>query len=498
MRITPTNLRPPLFEPILKLSVLSFLLVALLCPGATKLVRADDSWPSFRGDGSSIAYTSLPQHWSPEAGITWRMEIPGYGQSAPVIWKNSIYVTSSDGPFQEKCQIHAFSLDDGRKRWTREIAATTPVENYFRNSRAAPTCAVDADAVYSFFASGDVTAMTHAGEVLWSLPLFQRFGEVDNERGIASSLAQTDELLIVVIDHHGPSYIAAIRKSDGELAWKTERGKRLPSWSSPVLARHEDQAVVVISSADTVDAYDVKTGQTLWQLDGLKGNHIPSASVVGNRIYIGSTTMYGGEQDPDAVAGSNCCIELINEPGKPGYRVLWGAERANSYYSTPLAFAGYVYYVNKVGVLYCIQAETGAQVFAKRIGNPCWASALGVTDANGESLVYFVSRNGMTLILRPGDEYNLVARNQLWDTEEMTQAASDAQALRKSNKVPEAQAKPKTGPELVFAGMPERQLHEMFSYGDPTVYGIAAASGSLIIRTGQHLYCIRQADTRKQ
>ena len=444
------------------------MLAVLCCLAMAPACFADDSWPGFRGNGSGVAKSNVPTQWSPTEGVAWQSSIPGYGQSSPVVWKNSVYVTSSEGPFQEDCQVHAFDLQTGKKLWTSHIEATTKVENYFRNSRAAPTCCVDQDAVYSFFASGDVTAMSHDGKKRWSLPLLKTYGEVKNERGVASSLAQTDDHLFVLIDHHGPSYLAAIKKRTGGIAWKTNRGDRVPSWSSPVVVKSGDRNIVITSSADTVDAYDAKTGESLWQLGGLQGNHIPSATVVGDEVFVGSTTMYGGATDEGATAGSNCCIKLTNVDGKAGYKVRWGAEKANSYYSTPLAFAGYVYYVNKVGVLFCIHQETGKQVFAKRIDNPCWASAVGVTRPDGEQFVYFVLKNGFTVILKPGDQYNQVARNQ-----------------------PE-QAAPKTGPEKVFSGMPENQLHEIFSFGDPMVYGVAVAGDRLLVRTGQHLYCVGQ------
>jgi outer membrane protein assembly factor BamB len=386
--------------------------------------------------------------------------------------------------------VHAFDLRSGDKLWTSHVEASSKVENYFRNSRAAPTCCVDANSVYSFFASGDVTAMSHEGETRWSTPLIKTCGDVDNERGIASSLAQTTEHLFVLVDHHGPSYLVAIKKSDGKIAWKADRGLRVPSWSSPVVTKSGGQNIVITSSADTVDAYDAASGKLLWQVAGLQGNHIPSASVAGGEIFVGSTTMYGGAMDEDAIAGSNCCIKLTDAEGEPSYQVRWGTERANSYYSTPLAFAGYVYYVNKVGVLYCIDQETGQQRFAKRIGNPCWASAIGVTRPDGEQLAYFVLKNGFTLILRPGDEYDQVARNQLYDSSAMMEARRAAEKQRRANIVPADQAAPKTGPEKVFAGMPEGRLHEMFSYGDPMVYGAAVAGDRLLIRTGQRLFCV--------
>ncbi|QDS94452.1 outer membrane biogenesis protein BamB [Roseimaritima multifibrata] len=450
---------------------------------------ANENWTSFRGDGSSVVQADLPTQWSPEE-VTWQTEIPGYGQSAPVVWDGQVYVTSSEGAFQQDCQVHAFDLRTGDKNWTKQIVATTPVENYFRNSRAAPTCCVDDSGLFSFFPSGDVTAMTHAGEQRWSLSLFKKYGEVQNERGVASSLAQTDDHLYVLIDHHGPSYVVAINKADGSIAWKTDRGDRIPSWSSPVIAQINGRKLVITSSADTVDAYDASTGEALWQHHGLQGNHIPSPSVMGDRIFVGSTTMYGGATDADATAGSNCCLKLTEVEGKPSFDFLWGAERANSYYSTPLAFAGYVYYVNKVGVLYCVNQETGKQVFAKRIGTPCWASAVGVTNRSGESLVYFVLKNGFTLVLRPGDEYDQVARNQLYDREAMLEAQELAAEQRRANAVPSDQVKPKSGPEKVFAGMPETQLHKIFSYGDPMVYGVAVAEDRLLIRTGQTLFCV--------
>ncbi|MGB7326736.1 MAG: PQQ-binding-like beta-propeller repeat protein [Rubripirellula sp.] len=469
--------------------------VALALAAVTSLTRlvADDHWQAFRGDGSGIVGSAdLPTEWTPDKNIAWRSDIPGYGQSAPAVWENSIYVTSSDGPFQEDCAVHSFDLTTGEKRWSESISITSKVENYFRNSRAAPTCVVDESGVYSFFASGDVTAMKHDGSIRWSTGLTQLYGEFDNERGVASSLAQDGDHVFVVIDHHGPSYIVAVNKADGTIGWKSDRGDRVPSWSSPVVTKHEGHRLVIISSSDTVDAYDATSGQRLWQVDGIKGNHIPSATVVDGRVYVGSTTMYGGESDEDVVAASNCCIELTLDDGKPGYEMRWGAQRANSYYSSPLVFAGYVYYVNKIGVLYCVSAETGKQLFAKRIGNPCWASGVGVTTSTGEQLVYFVAKNGFAVVLRPSDQYDQVARNQLWDRDQMMDAKEAAAKARKANTVPADQAKPKTGPEKVFANMPESSLHTMFSYDDPTAYAVAVAGNSLLVRTGQHLYCVRE------
>ena len=143
-------------------------------------------------------------------------------------------------------------------------------------------------------------------------------------------------------------------------------------------------------------------------------------------------------------------------------------------------------------MLYCIDQDTGKQRFAKRIENPCWASAVGITRADGEQLIYFVLQSGFTVILCPGDEYDQCARNQLYDAQALQAARETAKKQREANTIPAAQAAFRTDPEKVFAGVPESQLPQIFSYSDPMVYGIAVASNRLLLRTGQHLFCVSQ------
>ncbi|MEM6363230.1 MAG: PQQ-binding-like beta-propeller repeat protein [Planctomycetota bacterium] len=447
-----------------------------------------DHWPSFRNGGSSVTTADgPPMRWSPESGIAWQVDLPGYGQSSPVIWNKTAYLTSSDGPWQQRLLVHAIETTTGDLKWTRAIEATSKVENYFRNSRAAPTCVVDDHRVISFFASGDVTSLDHDGNLIWSTSLVQQFGAINNERGAASSLAQDKAHVFVLVDHDGPSYIVALDKTDGRVAWKRDRGHRVPSWASPVVVDQNDPATLVVSSADSVAAYHAGTGDLLWERDQFVGNHIASATVSDQTVYTGSSQMFHQRNvDETEIAGSNCRIDLNGDQ----HHIRWGADKANAYYASPLAFANYVYYVNKVGILYCVRAETGQQVFAKRIGNPCWASPIGVTTPAGDRYVYLFTKNGFTLVLRPGDDYDQLSRNQLWDTEAMRDAAAAAKQTRYANTVPADEAPPKSGPEAIFTAMPEAALHSLFSYNDPTVYGVAFGCNCLFIRTGQQLFCV--------
>ncbi|MEM7198633.1 MAG: PQQ-binding-like beta-propeller repeat protein [Planctomycetota bacterium] len=470
-------------------TAIALLTLAWLGPWCTQHLCAQDRWPSFRNDGrGTITVERLPTEWDAEHNIAWRARIRGYGQSAPVVWGDLAFLTSCDGPWQENGYVQAFALETGEQRWTTKVPATTKVENYFRNSRAAPTCVVDEDLVVSFFPGGDVTAMDHAGNTVWSVPLFANVG-VENERATASSLAQTAALVYALVDHHGPSLLVALRKGDGSVAWRVDRGPRMPSWSSPVVASHGDRELVVTSSSHAVEAYDAATGELLWRAEGFYGNQIASACVAGDSIYVGATHPMHSKGPGGNAAASNARIQLRQQDGQPSYSILWRAKRARASFATPLAFAGYVYYVNRAGVLYCLDAETGEELFRKRLGEACWASPIGVTVA-GRRLAYFVMKSGETLILEPADTFKAVARNPLWDEEQMLAAAESARRQRGASAVEPGEAPPREGPEKALRSMPEASVHRLFSYGDPVAYATAVVEGRLLVRTGQHLFCV--------
>ncbi len=438
-----------------------------------------DTWPGFRGDGSAVTPAeNLPVRWTPEDGVAWRVAVSGYGQSAPVVWKDRVFVTSVDGPEQERGLVHAYHLADGQRLWTRELTATQTLENMFRNSRAASTPVVDADGIYVLFAGGQLAGLTHDGEIRWQRCLVEQYGEFQNGRGLSSSLAQTGSAVIALVDHEGPSYALAVSKQTGENRWQTDRGTRSSSWSSPLVTPGFGRPLVILSSSGTIEALDGETGRGLWGLRGLVGNHIPSPGFSGNRIFVGACEAEHIPMNPRDISRSNCCLSLTQSEGQAGVEVVWTARRAVSYYSTPLAYRGGVYYVNKVGVLYCLDEQTGEEHYVERIGGPCWASAIGAGQ-----YVYLFLKKGKVAVIRAGPEFELVALNRVWSEDE---DPPEYQPLP----IPAGFRLPKNLP-LDLDAMDEGLLRRIFAYGDPILYGAAAVEGHLLLRTGEALICVR-------
>lgn len=408
-------------------------------------------WPGFLAGGENrTSAANLPLHWSPEEGIAWEADVPGYGQSSPVVWKGRVFVTSTDGDNKERCLVHAFDLKTGVTLWTQELAASQEIKFSSTVSKAAPTPVVDGNGLYVFFESGDVAGYLHDGERLWLRSLVDEYGEFQSGHGVGSSLAQTANEVIVLVAHDGPSYLLAIDKSSGATRWKTDRETSV-SWTSPIVATIDGRKQVIVSASGSVQGYDAADGNLLWSMDGISGNTVPSASLAGNRLLIGARN---GPRKGDAApaAQSNRCLQFVEKESNPSYEVLWNAEKATSSYASPLAHRGCAYFINSAGVVFCLDMNTGEQHYAKRIDGVCWASPLGVGD-----YVYFFTKEGITTVIKAGPEFEKVASNRLWDEEISTESAEQP-----------------AGPED----------------SDAIVYGVAAVDAGLIIRTGKKLYCV--------
>jgi len=445
--------------------------------------NATDTWPGFRGDGSSrTAAKDLPLKWSSKENTAWHIDTPGYGQSAPVVWKEKVYLTSVEGEMKEKLHVVCVSTADGKTLWTKSFTATQKGKNNPMMSRAAGTPVADESGVVAFFESGDVIALTHEGKVRWERALAKDLGELKNNHGLGSSPAQTAKCVLVLVDHQGPSCLLAIDKETGKDAWKAERTAR-SSWTSPIVATIAGKPVAVVSSGGAVTGYDADSGKQLWELTGLAGNTIPSATMSGDSIVIGA-----GENrmkpDADATAKANCCL-TISGGDKPGYVVAWQGKKIATGTASPLIHAGHVYFTDKLGFAICVDAKTGEEKYRERLDNTQWATPIGAGD-----YVYFFGKDGITTVLKAGAVYEKVESNRLWTAEDYKRRMEEAKkkAAATLPKPPEGKG-PGGGPPL-----PKEELEATrYSAIGDVVYGVGAIDGTFFLRTGTQLFCIRKA-----
>lgn len=488
-------------------------------------------WPGFRNDGSSQTNALLPLNWSPDTSISWQNELPGYGQSCPVILKDKVFVTSVAGTMKETLLISCFDISDGSLVWTYEHPSSSPSPSSYMFSRAAPTPNVDARGIYAFFESGDFLAVDLQGKLIWHLDLPAKKGPFESNHGLGSSPAQNDSHVFLNLEHKGPSYLLAIDKTDGNIAWQADRPSG-SSWSSPVVAQTNRGEQVLVSSGGKVSGYSSSEGKLLWEIEGVEGNTVPSPTLEGSLLYVGARLP---EFANEGSFESNCCIDLASDSGAHP-QIRWRAAKALCDYASPIVCDGRVYLVNKVGVLNCLDAETGELCYRSRLGTQCWASPIVSEDR-----IYFFGKDGKTVVVRSGPEFEVIATNQLWD--ELAPPKPETYVEHSGGNAPhgppaaEGENRPEPGGGMLAALMKgdadndgvlqESEIPDDFrpmlgridtngdgsldseemqamvasfaarradsreSARDPIVYGAAATGEHVIVRTGTRLYAIR-------
>lgn len=427
--------------------------------------ESSDAWPSFLGPPAGVVKAeSVPLKWSPASNIAWQADLPGHGQSSPIVWGDRVFVTAVEGPMKDTCHVLCLNLQSGTVEWKHSFDSSDKVKSSLYVSRAAPTPVTDGKQVYAFFESGDIVALSLTGTEVWRRSLSSEFGKFQNKFGLSASPVITADSVVVLVDDEGPSYLISMNKADGKTKWKTDRTSRV-SWSSPAIIDVAGSQQVVCSSAGTVDGYDAATGKLLWTFDEVGGNNksTPRSHAAGT-FLIGASAGREGRLAPGGdPKKSNLAMTIDVVEGKPQPKVLWRNEQATPSFNSPMVHEGHAYWVNTQGVVFCLDANTGEKRFTERIKQSCWATPVGVGDR-----VYFFGKDGTTTVLRSGPTFEVLAENQLWDP-----------------------AAIKPDPAQAAAEDTEEKRKAAATFSGPTQYGVAVVNGSVLVRTGEKLFCLR-------
>ena len=399
--------------------------LVLAAPGWASVSIAQD-WPSWRGPADDgMARGDAPVAWDENQDVKWKVDIPGHGQSSPVVWGNQIFVTTAIqiGPHPARSSsrgrrrsphgdtgpqaAHRFvilSIDrtTGEVLWERTASEATPQEGFHPQygSFASNSPVTDGEYVFAYFGSRGLYCYDLDGRLIWQRDLgqmrrFLQFGE-------GTPLVLRDDRLIVKADHEGDSFIAAFDKATGEELWRTARDEAT-SWSPPLVVEHEGHTQVIVAATGKVRSYDYDTGAVIWEVSGLGRNQIPAPVHQDDLVFVMS-----GFIAPNLMA-----IRLGGQGDLTGSdAVVWTNKQANSYTPSPVLFDGQLYVLTDRGVLTNFDATTGHVHYRERLPGPSnfKASPIGV---NGR--LYLASEEGRVFVVKMGSEFALLATNTLED-----------------------------------------------------------------------------------
>lgn len=403
-----------------------------------------DNWQRWRGpqaDGSS-ATANPPVHWGEDKNVKWKIEIPGRGSSTPIIWEDNVFILTAieterqresgakppkgslgnllgAGVRPPQTHYHQFVVlcydrATGAQRWKAVATEAIPHEpGHTTNSFASYSPVTDGNHLFVSFGSHGIFCFDMQGNKIWETNLGTMITQMGYGEG--SSPALQDDTLVVPFDHEGQSFYAALDTNSGQQKWRVDR-EEASAWATPVIAAHGG-GHQVIASGVIVRSYDLQTGSQIWQCSGQAFSPIPSPIVsagvtycmtgfLGNAVHAISLDARGDVTDSD--------------------HLRWKRNDAAPYVSSAVLYENQLYYTKSTGnILTSVDAISGQTIFQnQRIQGIRTIYASPVAAAGR---VYFTGRDGTTVVVKHGQQYEVLATNKLDDTIDASPALVDDQ-----------------------------------------------------------------------
>lgn len=264
----------------------ALLVVAVSCTLVPFGAWAD--WAQFRGpNGSGVATGSEPPaSFGPSNHLSWSTQIPP-GHSSPAIAGARVYLTAFEAG---KLETLALDRRTGRILW-RKPAPPASIEPFHEfASPASPSPLADAERVVVYFGSFGLICYDREGRELWSRAL----PTPKNTYGTSASPIRVGNTAVVVLDSNDKaSRLLAVNLSDGAIAWETPRPLFASGWATPMVWEHDGMSEIVVLGARRLTAYDSRTGQDRWWVDGYSPETI-SVPVAGEGMLFVSSAGLGG------------------------------------------------------------------------------------------------------------------------------------------------------------------------------------------------------------
>ena len=395
-----------------------FSLLPLVAACFFTITSQAENWPGWRGprgDGSSNS-TTPPLKWDAETGegILWKTEIPGIGHASPIIWKDRAFIVTCDLDAEVR-QLIALDANKGAILWKQDVIKAKLEKKHALNSFASGTPATDGELIYvTFFEADDkeviapnvgserkifpgkmvVAAYDFQGNQQWLV----KPGEFISAHGYSSCPVLYKDLVIVNGDHDGDSYILALNKLTGKTVWKTKRSYGIRSYCTPLIREIEGRMQMVFSGSKHIISLNPDSGEVHWVVEG------PTEQFVASMVYDGELFYMCAGFPTYHVMG----IDPRGKGDVTESHVRWHSKEVRCYVPSPVVIGDYLIVADDRGTANCYSTKDGTRQWLDRLGNHFSASLL---KANG--LAYLFADDGLTKIIKPGKELEIVAENPL-------------------------------------------------------------------------------------
>jgi outer membrane protein assembly factor BamB len=383
--------------------------LALVVFAAT--VALADNWPQWRGPSlNGISNEkNLPLRWNTEENITWKLAMPAWSGSTPIIWGENIFLNVADG---NDLSLWCVERNKATVLWKKPLGSGNVKMR--KQNMSSPSPITDGRNVWVMTGTGILKGFDFKGNELWVRDVQKDYGRFGLNWGYASSPLLFEDSLYVQVLHgmrtDDPSYVMRIDKKTGKTLWRVERPtdaimESPDSYTTPALLRYGNTVEIVVVGGDCVTGHDPATGKELWRANGLNPDRNPNYRIVASPIVFDGMIYAPTRERPLLALRSGGRGDITQT-----HRV-WSFNNGPDV-PTPVTDGKYFYVINDRGVSWCLDAKTGQVIWGQQRIKPATYSSSPVL-ADGK--IYITNEEGLTTVLKAGPTFEVLAENPLND-----------------------------------------------------------------------------------
>ena len=429
---------------------------ALLVAAAVQfsLLAADPArpgvdWPTYRGIQATGVSEGrpVPTTWSlpGKTGIKWQAPIAGLGHSSPIIWGDSLCVTTAisgradaglkPGLYGDVASVnddtpHTWKLvclnkQNGRVAFERTLNSGVPkIKRHTKSTHASSTLATDGSYIVAMLGSEGLFAFDMKGTQLWKKDLGVLdsgwFNDKTAQWAFGSSPIIHEGTIILQADVQQGAFLGAFDLKTGNEKWRTPRAD-VPTWGTPTIVQVNGRPQIIVNGWKHIGAYDFATGKEIWKLAGGGDIPVPTPIVGDGLIYI---TNAHGPMAPIYAIRTTATGDISLKAGETSNaHIAWSYPRDGGYLITPILYRGILYVMKSNGAFQALDAKTGERIYQDRLGSGTTAFTASPVAADGK--IYFSSEEGDTFVVEAGRTFKLLATNPTGEIIMATPAISE-------------------------------------------------------------------------
>jgi outer membrane protein assembly factor BamB len=406
------------------------------------------NWHHWRGPlANGLApHADPPIRWDEKTNVKWKAPLTGRGSASPIVWGDRVFVLTAvqtdrvatvdelpkpDPRFEKKTSpptnfykflVLCFDRATGKIRWQHTATERVPHEGHHpSHSYAAGSPTTDGRFLYVSFGSFGFYCYDLDGKLIWQRDL----GRLNTRLGWGEAVTPViyGDSLLLNWDQEADSALYCLDAKTGATKWKADRTDKT-SWNTPLVVEHKGRIQVIVNGTERIRSYDFATGKELWSCGGMTVNAIPSVVASDEKVYCVS-----------GYRGAAACAIPLDAQGDitDTPKVLWRYAKGTPYVPSPLLVGNRLYFTQaNSAVLTVLDTKSGKPIIdQERLPNQTSFYSSPVAAAGR---IYLADQQGTTLVLKQGDKFEVLVRNQLDDHFDATPALAGHQMFLRGEK----------------------------------------------------------------